>query len=173
VVLLADRRPDLEPPVVDRERDEPGLERAVADGVGHLDRVLADHADADIRVAAAEVLDEPAEQVVVRAPERPEAHRAAGQGAHLLDRLDRLLRRRERALGMRPQHPAGLGQDQPPAGAREEGDAELRLQLADLVREARLGHHQRLGRCRERALVRRSEEVPELLERHRLCLLML
>jgi hypothetical protein len=121
-------------------------------------------------MAAAEVLDEPAEQVVMGAAERAEAHGPAGQRAHLLDGLDRLLRGGERSLRVRPQHPSRVGQRQPAAGAREERHAQLGLELADLVGEARLGHQQRLRRRGERAFVSRRQEVPELLQCHRLCL---
>ena len=159
--------------VLDRERDQPGLEPPVADGVGDLDRVLAHDADAHPRMALAEVLDQPAEQVVMRGAERAEGDGAALQGADLADGLRGLLGRAERPLGLGLQHPARLGQHEPPARAREERDAELGLQPADLVGEARLRHQQRLGGGRERSVLGGGEEVAELLQSHRLCLLIL
>jgi NAD(P)-dependent dehydrogenase (short-subunit alcohol dehydrogenase family) len=62
---LGDGTADLEPVVVDRQRDEGGLEAAGADGVGEQGRVLADDADLDLRVPADELLDEPREQEVL------------------------------------------------------------------------------------------------------------
>jgi hypothetical protein len=53
---------DVEPVVVDRQRDQPRLQPARAHGVGDLHRVLADDADRGPRVAARERLDEPREQ---------------------------------------------------------------------------------------------------------------
>jgi hypothetical protein len=104
---------------------------------------------------------------MVRAAERAEAHGAALERPDLLDRLGGLLGGRERPLGVRSQHPPGLGEREPPSGAREERDAQLGLEPANLVGEARLRHQQRLGRGGEGALVRGGEEVPELLQRHR------
>ena len=44
--------------------------------------------------------------------------------------------RRERALGLGPQQPAGVGELEPPAGAHEERDAELGLEVGDLLGDA-------------------------------------
>ena len=117
-------------------------------------------------MARAEVLDQAAEQVVVRAAERAERDRAARQVAHLADRLGGLLRGRHGALGVRAQQPARLGQLEPAAGAREQRHAELGLEPADLLGQARLGHEQRLRGGRERAVLDGGQEVGELLERH-------
>ena len=66
--------------------DEPCLQPPFAHLVGDLGGVLADRADTDVGVARAEVLDQAAEQVVVRAAERAERDRAAGDVADLADR---------------------------------------------------------------------------------------
>ena len=113
----------------------------VAHGVGDLCRVLADDTHAHRRVACPELLDEAAEQVVVRAAERAERDRAAGDVAHLAHGLLRGPRGVQRALGLREQQPPCLGELEPPAGAREQRHAELRFKPSDLVREARLRHH--------------------------------
>ena len=76
------------------------------------------------------------------AAEEAEADGAAGQVAHFADRLDRLLGLAEGPLGVGAQQAAGLGQLDPAAGAGEQRDAELGLQPADLLRQARLGHMQ-------------------------------
>ena len=117
-------------------------------------------------MARAEVLDQAAEQVVVRAPEGAEGDRAAGEVAHLADRLGGVLRGRHGALGVRAQQPPGLGQLEPAAGAREQRHAELGLEPADLLGEARLGHEERLRSRRERAVLDSGQEIGELLKRH-------
>ena len=76
----------------------------------------------------------------------------------------------QRALGVRPQQPAGLGQLEPAAGADEQRDAELGLEPADLLGQARLGHQQRVRGRRERPVVGRGEEIGELLQASRLFL---
>ena len=76
-----------------------------------------------------------------------------------LDRLDGLLGRRERPLGVGAQHAPGLGQHEPAAGAREQRHAELGLEPPDLLGQARLGHAQRRGGGGERAVLGRREEV--------------
>ncbi len=165
-LLLAHRRTHVEPAVVDRERDEPRLEVALAHGVGHLGRVLAQHAHADLRVALAELLDEAGEQVVVRRAEGAEGDRARAQVADLADGVGGLGRLGERALGVRDQQPSRLGQREPAAGAREQRDAELGLEPADLLGEARLGHVQLLRGGGEGAALGGGQEIGELLQRH-------
>ena len=124
-------------------------------------------------MAGAEVLDQPAEQIVVGAPEGAEGDRAAGEVAHLLHGLRGLAGGRHRPLGVQAQQPAGLGQLEPAADAREQGDAELGLEPADLLGQARLCHEQALGGGRERSVFHGGEKVGELLKCNRLSLLML
>jgi hypothetical protein len=50
--------------------------------------------------------------------------------------------------------------------AREQGDAQLRLEAPDLLGERRLSEHQPLRRGGERSLPKGGEEVLELLQRH-------
>ena len=164
------RRAHVEAAVVDREHDQAALEPAVAHGLGDLGGVLADQPHAHVRVALAEVLDEVGEQVVGRVAERAERRGAALELAHLADRVARLLGRRQRALGLGAEEPAGLGELEP-AGADEQRRAQLGLEPADLLGQARLGHVQGCGGRRERAMVGRGEEVLELLECHRFFLL--
>ena len=83
------------------------------------------------------------------------------------DDVARLLDPGEHALGLRPQRPPRLRQRDPAADAREELDAELRLELADLLGERRLGDVERAGGCRERAVLRGGEEISELAKIHR------
>jgi hypothetical protein len=168
--LLVDRRRDVEPAIVDREHDQPALDAPVADRVGDLGRVLAEQADAHARVALAEVLDEVGQQVIGRLPERAEGRRAGLQLTHFPHRVDRLLGGSERPFGLRAEDAPGLGELQP-AGAHEQRRAELRLEPADLLRHARLGHVQGLSGRRERAMLGCGEEVLELLECHRFFLL--
>jgi hypothetical protein len=106
----------------------------------------------------------------VGAAERAEGHGPAGHVADLAHRLDRRLRLGQRALGVGDEQPAGLGERQPPAGPGEQRHAELGLQPADLLGQARLRHVQRVRGRRERAVLDRGEEVRELLQSHRLCL---
>ena len=73
---------------------------------------------------------------------------------------------RERALGLGPQEPPRVGQLQAAPGADEEGDAELVLELGDLLGDARPRQVQDVRRRGERAMLGGGEEVRELLERH-------
>ena len=78
----------------------------------------------------------------MRAAEGAERDRAAGEVAHLLDRLGRLAGGGQRALGVRAQQAPGLGQLEAAADAREQRHAELGLEPPDLLGQARLGHEQ-------------------------------
>ena len=140
--LVVERRLDVEPAVVDREHDQGGLDLAVADGVGDLGGVLAEQAHAHVGVARAEVLHEVGEQVEGRVAEGAEGRRAGGQLAHLADGLAGLLRGGQRALRVRLEQAPRLGQLEPAAAADEQRRAELGLEPADLLRQARLGHVQ-------------------------------
>ncbi len=84
--------------------------------------------------------------------------------ADLADRLDRLLGLGQRALGVRPQELAGLGQLEAAAGADEQRNAQLGLQPAHLLRQARLGHMQGFRARGERSVAGRGEEIGELLQ---------
>jgi hypothetical protein len=103
----------------------------------------------------------------MRAAEGAELHGAAGEIAYLADRLGGLARLGERALGVRAQQAAGLGEGQTPPRAGEERDAQLGLEPADLLREARLREVQLFRRCRERPARRSGQKVGELLKRYR------
>jgi hypothetical protein len=72
-----------------------------------------------------------------------------------------------------PQQPPGLGQRQPAPGAGEQRDAELGLEPADLLGEARLGQVQLFRGGGERAPLDSRQEVRELLECYRFFLLIL
>ena len=116
----------------------------------------------------AEVGDEPGEEEAGGGPEHADAERAAGQLAHLGDCLAGARERREHPLGLGTEGTAGLGEDDAAADAREQLDAELRLERAHLLREGRLGEVELAGRAAERAVLGRGEEVGELLQSHRL-----
>ena len=77
-----------------------------------------------------------------------------------------VLRLGQRALRVGLEEPAGLGQLDAAAGADEQRDAELGLEPADLLREARLGDQERVGGGAERPVFGRREEVGELLKCH-------
>jgi hypothetical protein len=68
---------------------------------------------------------------------------------------------------VRPEQPPGLGEREAASGPGEERDAELGLEPADLLGEARLGQMQLLGGGGERAVLGGGQEVGELLERYR------
>jgi hypothetical protein len=167
VDLLADRGAHVEAAIVDRQQDEARLQAPLPYGVGHFGGVLAEDAQADVGVLGAEVLHEPRQQVVVRRAEGAEGDRPAREGSHLADRGHRLLGRRERPLGVRQEGLAGLRELQAAASAHEQRDAELGLEAADLVRQARLRHVQRFGGRREGAVPGGGQEVGELLQCHR------
>ena len=98
------------------------------------------------------------------ARERAEGDGAAGELAHLAHRLLRLAGLVQRALGVRLQELPGLGQLEPFARADEQRDAQLGLQPAHLLGQARLRHMQGFRGRRERSVARRGEEIGELLQ---------
>ena len=110
-------------------------------------------------MAAREGLHEPGEQQVVGGAERAQRGGAAEQRARAADDVGRLAGRRERALGLRSQQPAGVGELQAPPGADEQGHAELGLEVGDLLGDAGPREPQRVGRGGERAVLGRGEEV--------------
>ena len=99
-------------------------------------------------------------------PNIPKPERAAAQVAHLGDRVARPIDVGEHALGLGTEAAAGLGEDEPAAGAGEERDAELALELAHLLRDRGLGEVERARGAAERAVLDGGEEVRELLDRH-------
>jgi hypothetical protein len=165
--LVLHDRPHVEAPVVDRQRDHPRLEVAVADVVGDLRGVLADEPDPHPRVARPELRDDRRAGVEARAAPGPERDDALAQLALGGDGLARRGDRREDRLGVRAQRPPGLRRDDPAADPLEEPHAELGLEPADLLGDARLREQQLVGRSAERAEPQRGQEVLELLERHR------
>ena len=164
--FLEPRDAEVEPGVVDRENDEPGLEGRVPHLVGHLRRVEADEPEPHVGVLLAEVGGEVGDQVGRRRTEHPEAERAAAEVAHLRDRVARTLDVGEHALGLGSELPARLGEDEPAPGAGEESDSELPFELPDLLRDRGLGQEQRAGGAAERSVLDGCEEVGELLNRH-------
>ena len=90
----------------------------------------------------------------------------AGQRRGRPDDVGGLARRGQRPLGLGAEQPARVGELQPAAGADEQRDAELGLEVGDLLGHARAGEVQRVRRGGERAVLRGGEEVGELLQRH-------
>jgi hypothetical protein len=68
------------------------------------------------------------------------------------------------SLRVRTQLVRGVGGDEPAAGAPEERDAELGLELPHLLGERRLREAQPLGGLTERPRLHRRDEVLELLQ---------
>jgi len=151
--------------VVDRQRHHPGLDVAAAHRLDDLERVLADEPDTHLGVPAAKRGDDVRAGVVARRPPGPERRDASAQLADVDDRRARRLRGGERRLGVRAQRLAGVGRRQPAPGPREQRDAELALEPADLFGKRRLGHVQLLRRAAERPVAVGGEEVLELLQR--------
>ena len=149
---------------------QPRFEPPAADVLGHLGRVLAHEPQTDVRVPRAEVGDEPGEEEAGGGAEHADAQSAAGELAHLRDRFARVRQRRQHPLGLGPEGTARFGEDDAAADAREQRDAELRLERAHLLREGRLGEVELAGGPAERAVLGRGEEVGELLQSHRLSL---
>ena len=163
---LGDRGADFEPFVVDRQCDEAGFEAPGSHRFHELDGVLADDAHGHMRMAAHEVFDEPRKQEVVGGAERSERRGASGQRACPLHDAGGFIGGCERALGLGPEQPSGVGELQAAAGPHEESDAELGLQVGDLLGDAGAGEAQDVGGSGERAVLGGGEEVGELLERH-------
>ena len=157
--LLEPRDADVEAGVVDREHDEAGLELRLAHLLGHLRRVEADEPEPHVGVAAPEVGGEVGDQVGRGGAEHPEAERAAAQVAHLGDRVARAIEVGEHPLRLGPEAAARLGEHEPAAGAGEEGDPELRLELPHLLRDRGLGQVEGARGGAEGAVFGRGEEV--------------
>jgi hypothetical protein len=102
--------------------DQARFEASRAHRLHELDGVLADDAHGHLRMATREVFDEPGKQEVVGGAERPEGRGAAGQRARPLDYVDGFAGGCERALGLGPEQPAGVGERQAPTGSYEEGE---------------------------------------------------
>ena len=73
---------------------------------------------------------------------------------------------RECSLGFGAEQPAGVGELQPAAGAHEERDAELGLEVGDLLGDARASEVQRVRGGGEGTVLGRGEKVGELLQGH-------
>jgi hypothetical protein len=121
-------------------------------------------------MAAAKVLDEVGTEVRARGAERAELRRPRAQLADRADRHASGVDRGQRGLGVRAQRASRLGGDEAAADALEERNPELRLEPPDLFGQRRLGEVQRLGGGAERAVLERREDIPKLLQIHRLCL---
>ena len=143
--LLAHRGPDVEPAVVDRERHEPGLELSLADRVGDLGGVLADHAHAHRGMPRAELLRRgrrAGSGARCRTCRRRPCRRVTSRTSRTDSAASRAAASVRSACG-RSSRPASVSSS-PRPGAREQRHAELGLEPADLLGQARLGHVQRL-----------------------------
>jgi hypothetical protein len=96
----------------------------------------------------------------------PYAHDAGhgdGAGLELAQALVDFL---QGAGGVGQEDAAGFRHDDPLPDAVEQRLPHLILQLADLVRQRRLGHVNALGRPREVQRTRQRDEIPEVSEFH-------
>ena len=159
--------PNLESVVDDGEDDQSRLEAAGADRVGDERRVLPDEPQADVRVALAEVAREIGDQVPGRRAEHPEAQGPAAKLADAAHGVARAIDVGEHALGLGAERASRLGQRDPASHPCEEVDAELALQLSDLLGERRLRDVERPRCRRERPVLRGGEEVAQLHQIHR------
>ena len=157
----------VESVVVDREHDERRLEPSLPHGVRHERRVLPDQPQAHVRVAAAELGGEAGDEVGGGGAEHAEAERPAAELANVADGVARAVDVVEHALGLRAEGPTGLRERDAATGTREQLDAELGLELADLLGERGLRDEQRPRGRGEGAVLDGGEEVAELLESHR------
>ena len=114
----------------------------------------------------ANVLDEAGKEEVVGGAEGSQRGGAAEQSAGAADDVSGLAGRRERAFGLGAQQPPGVGELEASSRADEQRDAELGLEVGDLLGDARARQVERVGGGGERAMLGRCEEVRELLERH-------
>jgi hypothetical protein len=121
-------------------------------------------------VATGEVFDESGQQNLVGGAESPERRGSPGQCAPPAHDVRGVARGRERALGLGPEQPTGVGQLQAAAGAHEERDVELGFEVGDLFRDARAREVQDVRGGGEGAVLGRGEEVRELLQPHALAI---
>ena len=68
--------------------------------------------------------------------------------------------------GLGADQPPGVGELEPAPGAHEQRDAELGLEVGDLLGDAGAGEVERVRRAGERAVLGGGEEVGQLLQRH-------
>jgi hypothetical protein len=144
---------DLETVVVDRQGHQARFETAGPYGVRELAGVLADDADRDLRMATGELLDELGEQEVVGGAGGPERRGSRGQSTGTSHDMRGVACGCESPLRLGSQQVSGLGQHQPAAGAHEERDAELGLEVGDLLGDARASQAQDVRRGCEGAVL--------------------
>ena len=97
---------------------------------------------------------------------RPERHVAGLDPAHAIELLARRFELGQHTTGPRDQQVAGVGDRDPPRGAFDERQAELLLELLDLLRERGLGDVLPLRRTGEALFVGKRDQVPELAQFH-------
>ena len=166
LLLGEQRRGELVAEGVGVDRGEDRVELVRADLREQLLLRALDEVDRDARVLVVEVGDDRVEVVQAGRPHAAEAQVAAQQAGHLVELVAQPVDLVE--------HPARVVEDERPlgrqldaaAGPREERDAELGLEPAELLRDGRLGEVQLLAGLRERAVARDRDDRPEVSKLH-------
>ncbi len=164
---LVEQRLDMQLIVVDRQRQQAGVEAAVAQPGQDLVGLLFDQQQFQAREALAQAGHHMRQQIRAEGREQAQAHRArfrvlaaAGDLAHLLDVGDHFAR----ALGdVAPDR----GQHDPARRALDQGYAQLVLELFDLGRKRGLAHEAGRGRAAEVLVIGQGDQIFEVTKVHR------
>ena len=159
--LLLDAR------VEQRRADERDVDQAMAQLLGMQARVADRQLEGDVGIAGAERLDDLARQPAGQRAGEAQAQPAAGAGAGFASALRGPRGPRQDVTRVVEQHHARGRQGDAAAIALEEPDAQLVLERAHLLRDARLREVQLLGRAAEVQLFGHRHEGSELPELHK------
>ena len=163
--LVAHDRADVELVVVDRQQHDAGLELAAPDAFDDRRRVAADQPHRYVGMAAQERDHEFVHPPGGGLPEDADRDGSASERAELTDAVGGVLDRAQAARRVLREGAPGVGRHDSSSCADEKVGAECLFELANLLRDRRLGDAQGLGGGREGAELERRAEAADLLQR--------
>jgi hypothetical protein len=163
--LVADDRAHVELVVVDRQQHDAGLELAAPDAFDDRRGVAADQAHRDVGMTTHERGHELIHSPGRGLPEDADRDGSAPERGERADALGGVLDRAQAARRMLREGAPRVGWHHSASGADEKVGAERLFELADLLRNRRLGDAQGLRRGREGAELEGRAETADLLQR--------
>lgn len=167
LLLRQQRRGELVAEGVGIDRREDRVELVGADLREHVLLRALDEVDRDARVLVVEVGDDGVEVIQAGRPHAAEAQVPAQQPGDLVELVAQAVDLGDHALGVVQDEVAFGRQVDAATRAREERDAELGLQAAELLGDGRLGEMQLLTGLREGPVAGDRDDRSEVPEFHR------
>ena len=163
---LVAQRGDVQPLGGSGEADDDGVELLVADGLDELMRGARLERHLDVRRLGGERLEGARDAGGEHVRHVADAELRAGRGVGFTRGALCDLGLVQDPAGLDEEGGAGHGEGDAAVGAVEQADAQLRLELADLLADGGLRHVEALGGAAEVQLLRDRDEVPQVSQLH-------